>query len=126
VKKDEQSKRCKILLSEIFDKHKKLVTEMKASHKMKKDSLKLEKETLNAEIEQMITQHKVLREKVENDAWDYIERLKEKQSQELASEVDKGMKQKSELSLILTKFKNEKTAYKTAEMELDLMNKNLN
>lgn len=99
---------------------------MKASHKMKKDSLKLEKETLNAEIEQMITQHKVLREKVENDAWDYIERLKEKQSQELASEVDKGMKQKSELSLILTKFKNEKTAYKTAEMELDLMNKNLN
>ena len=51
VKKEEQSKRYKILLSEIFDKHKKLVTEMKSAHKMKKDQLKLEKETLNAEIE---------------------------------------------------------------------------
>jgi len=51
LRKEEQSKRYKILLSEIFDKHKKLVTEMKATHKMRKDQLKLEKETLNAEIE---------------------------------------------------------------------------
>ncbi len=74
VKKEEQSKRYKILLSEIFDKHKKLVTEMKSAHKMKKDQLKLEKETLNAEIESMITQHKVVRERVENDSWDFIEK----------------------------------------------------
>lgn len=108
AKKEEQSKRCKILLSEIFDKHKKLVTEMKAAHKMKKDQLKLEKETLNSEIEDMIKQHAQVREKVENDSWDFIERLKEKHSQELASEVDKGMKQKSELSLIIANFNKQK------------------
>jgi chaperonin cofactor prefoldin len=45
---------------------------------MKKDQLKLEKETLNAEIESMTTQHRIVREKVENDSWDYIEQLKEK------------------------------------------------
>ena len=78
LRKEEQSKRYKILLSEIFDKHKKLVTEMKSAHKMKKDQLKLEKETLNAEIESMTTQPRIVREKVENDSWDYIEQLKEK------------------------------------------------
>ena len=78
LRKEEQSKRYKILLSEIFDKHKKLVTEMKATHKMRKDQLKLEKETLNAEIEKLINEHKLVREKVENDSWDFIEQLKEK------------------------------------------------
>lgn len=56
----------------------------------------------------MIKQHAQVREKVENDSWDFIERLKEKHSQELASEVDKGMKQKSELSLIIANFNKQK------------------
>jgi hypothetical protein len=49
-------------LSELFDEHKKKITEMKLVHKMNKDKLKLEKETLNAEIENMITSHRNLRE----------------------------------------------------------------
>ena len=89
---------------------------MKLVHKMNKDKLKLEKETLNAEIEKMITSHRNLREQVENDVWDKMEQLKESQNQKLAAEVEKGMKQKAELTLIMTNFKK-KTAEKKAALE---------
>jgi len=41
-------------------------------------------------------------------------------------EVDRGMKQKSELSLIMTNFKKRKSEQKASELALELMNKRLN
>jgi hypothetical protein len=39
----------------------------------------------------MITMHASVRENVEMDSWDRIDRLKDRQKDELASEIDKGM-----------------------------------
>ena len=61
---------------------------------------------MSLEIEQMVKQHKDNREKVENETWEEIEAIKEKNKQELAMEVDKGMKQKSELTLIRNQYKH--------------------
>ena len=44
----------------------------------------------------------------------------------MASEVDKGMKQKSERSLIMTNFKKRKSEQKAGELALEVMNKRLN
>ena len=99
---------------------------MKLVHKMNKDKLKLEKETLNAEIENMITSHRNLREQVENDAWDKMEQLKESQNQKLAAEVEKGMKQKAELTLIMTNFKKKTAEKKAAWEQLETKNQELN
>ena len=54
----------------------------------------------------MIKSHKEERERVENETWEQIEGIKEKNKQELAQEVDKGMKQKSELTLIRNEYRN--------------------
>jgi len=56
----------------------------------------------------MITKHKQVRETVENDSWESIDRLKEKYKDDLACEIDKGMKQKSDLTLIITSYKKAK------------------
>ena len=68
--------------------------------------MEAQKKSLSLEIEQMIKSHKEERERVENETWEQIEGIKEKNKQELAQEVDKGMKQKSELTLIRNKYRN--------------------
>ena len=60
----------------------------------------------------MVKSHKENRERVENETWEEIEAIKERNKQELAMEVDKGMKQKTELILI----KNE---YRSKEREME-------
>ena len=60
----------------------------------------------------MIKTHKAERDRVENETWDQIEGLKETNKNELAMEVDKGMKQKSELTLIRNEQK-----HKQAELD---------
>ena len=54
----------------------------------------------------MVKSHKENREKEENQTWEEIEAIKEKNKQELSMEVDKGMKQKSELTLIRNEFRH--------------------
>ena len=53
----------------------------------------------------MVKAHRANREMVENKTWEKIEDIKEKNKQLLAIEVDRGMKQKSELTLIKNNFK---------------------
>lgn len=57
--------------------------------------------------------HKKNRELVENKTWEDIEAIKEKNKQELAMEVDKGMKQKSELILIKNQFRKKEREMET-------------
>ena len=54
----------------------------------------------------MVKSHKENRESVENKTWEEIEAIKEKNKSELAMEVDKGMKQKSELTLIRNEYRH--------------------
>lgn len=53
----------------------------------------------------MITEHQKVKMEVENYSWERIDRLKERQKEELAKEIDKGMQQKSDLSIIVTEYR---------------------
>ena len=59
-----------------------------------------QKKMLSETINRMIKEHKEKREKVENETWEEIEAIKEKNKEKLAREIDQGMKQKSDLKLI--------------------------
>ena len=48
----------------------------------------------------MIQQHRDRREDVENNTWEEIEQLKEKNKEALVDAIDNGMKLKSDLTLI--------------------------
>ncbi len=55
---------------------------------------------LSETINKMIKDHKNQRESLENNTWEDIEDIKEKNKEILAREIDIGMKQKSDLKLI--------------------------
>ena len=63
----------------------------------------------------MIKDHKTNREKVENETWEEIEQIKERNKEQLAREIDQGMKQRSDLKLI----KNEQHLKDSEKRKLD-------
>ena len=54
----------------------------------------------------MVKQHKENREQVEHRTWEEIEELKDKSKYVLSQEVDKGVKQKAELTLIRNEYRH--------------------
>ena len=74
----------------------------------------------------MVKSHKENREEVEHRTWEEIEDLKEKSKQELAQEVDKGMKQKSELTLIRNEYRHRDQEMETHKKHIKQMNQDLN
>ena len=50
-----------------------------------------------------------MREKIENDAWEEIDRIKEKNKVELAKEIEKGMESKTSLTFITNEFKEQRS-----------------
>ena len=57
---------------------------MNKDHQSERDEVEKKKKELSAKIETMIQEHKEERETVENDAWEEIDKLKEKNKEELA------------------------------------------
>jgi hypothetical protein len=57
----------------------------------------------------MISDHKQMRETIENDAWDKIDTIKEKNKEELAKIIDAGMESKANLTLITNDYKDAKS-----------------
>ena len=53
-------------------------------------------------------EHKDARENIENDAWDKIDQIKEKNKEELAKIIDNGMQSKANLTLITNDYKEAK------------------
>ena len=60
---------------------------------------------LKETIEKMMKEHSSLREKIENDAWEEIDILKDKNKEELAKHIDAGMDSKCSLTMINNEFK---------------------
>jgi hypothetical protein len=52
--------------------------------------------------------HKVERESIENETWEEIDRIKEKNKDELAKIIDAGMQSKAELTLMSNDYKKAK------------------
>lgn len=57
----------------------------------------------------MVSQFKETRERVENETWDRIDKQKEDDKCEMATEIDRSMKQKGELTLIMNNYKDLRT-----------------
>ena len=57
----------------------------------------------------MMKDHKDEREKIENDAWDKIDLIKERNKEELAKIIDAGMESKANLTLITNDYKEAKS-----------------
>lgn len=57
----------------------------------------------------MVSQFRETREHVENETWDKIDKQKEDDKREMATEIDRSMKQKGELTLIMNNFKDLRT-----------------
>ena len=53
--------------------------------------------------------HKDQREKIENDAWDEIDQIKERNKEELAKIIEQGMNSKASLTLITNEYKESKS-----------------
>ncbi len=64
---------------------------------------------LKEKIEVMMKDHKQQREEIENDAWDKIDSIKEKNKEELAKIIDAGMSSKANLTLITNQYKEAKS-----------------
>lgn len=54
--------------------------------------LERDKDGLSKQIEQMVQQFKDTRERVESETWDRIDRQKEDDKSEMATEIDRSMK----------------------------------
>lgn len=57
----------------------------------------------------MIKNHKDEREKIENETWERIDILKDKNKEELAVIIDQGMQSKCNLTLVHQDYKKQKT-----------------
>ena len=97
AQKEHDLNKFEMLMSEIYLKHETLMEDMHRDQQLEKDELEAQKKKLSAEIEEMIATHRDKREEVENNTWEQIEMIKEKNKEELISEIDIGMKYKSDL-----------------------------
>ena len=100
AQKEHDLNKFEMLMSEIYLKHETLMEDMHRDQQLEKDELESQKKKLSEEIEGMIATHGKKREEVENNTWEQIEMIKEKNKEELISEIDIGMKYKSDLTLI--------------------------
>ena len=57
----------------------------------------------------MMREHTQMREKIENEAWDKIDQIKERNKEELAKIIDAGMESKANLTLVTNDFKERKS-----------------
>ena len=77
----------------------------------------------------MIATQREKRDELENNTWEDIEMIKDKNKEELRREIDSGMKEKSNLTLIQNEFRvkqHEKTNQDKAKQELqEMLNKQI-
>ena len=104
--KEQDLEKFEHLMSQTYLTHEKLMDQLSRDQVLERKDLEYQKKALSQEIEQMVKSHKENRESIENKTWEEIEAIKDKNKSELAMEVDKGMKQKSELTLIRNEYRH--------------------
>ena len=124
--KEKALQKFEMLMSQTYLTHEELMEKLKRDQLLEENELKAQKRDLSQQIELMVKSHKENREEVEHRTWEEIEDLKEKSKQELAQEVDKGMKQKSELTLIRNEYRHRDQEMETHKKHIKQMNQDLN
>ena len=74
-----------------------------------------ENNRLKEQLKDMMDKHQQMRETIENDAWDKIDLIKEKNKEELAKIIEDGLKHKADLTLITNSYKVAKTTKDTSQ-----------
>jgi len=74
----------------------------------------------------MMKHHKEKREQIENDTWEKIDVLKDKNKEELAKIIDMGMQSKCKLTLIHNNFKKKRNEREGKEKEIEQKQDELN
>ena len=115
-----------MLMSQTYLTHEELMEKLNRDQIIERKDLEAQKKTLSQEIEQMVKRHKENREDVENETWENIEGIKEKNKVDLAMEVDRGMKQKSELTLIRNEYRHREQDMANLKKKISEQNTDLN
>lgn len=105
--------------------HDKLLEKMHADNELERNELEQEKVELSERIEKVLKLHKHQREDTENNKWEEIEAIKEKNKEELAERVDKSMQEKASLTLISNELQQHKNKAKGLQNQIEEMDKKL-
>ena len=124
--KENDLQKFEYLMSQTYLTHESLMDQLSRDQVLERKDLEAQKKALSQEIEQMVKSHKENREKIENMTWEDIEAIKEKNKSELAMEVDKGMKQKSELTLIRNEYRHNEQKMENLKKQIKQQNADLN
>lgn len=122
---DQQLKRFEAQLTDVYLEHDKLLEKMHSDFTAEREQLDEDKRRLSEKIEKMLKKHMEDRVKVENQKWDEIEALKEKNKEELADKIDKGMQEKASLTLIINDFRERNNRKIQFQNTIDELDKNL-
>lgn len=87
-----------------------------------------ERETasLRSRCQDLMNKHKVEREEIENETWDEIDRIKEKNKEELAKIIDAGMQSKSDLTVMTNQYKEAKSKKEETQKDIHEQQQKLN
>ena len=70
-------------------------------------------------MDKMNNDHQEMRERIENEAWDEIDILKDKNKEELAKHIDAGMESKCNLTMINNEYRAKKNEKETALRQIE-------
>jgi len=118
AQKDDDTRKFEERLNELSLYHEKIIKELRQDQKIQLDRQIQETNGLKEQIEQMIKSHKEERERIENETWERIDVLKDKNKEELAKIIDQGMQSKCNLTLIHNDFKKKKNEKEEKEREI--------
>ena len=86
--KDEEARKFNEQLNQLYMNHERIIKELQQEQKIELEQQIKETNRLKEQIESMMRDHKDQREKIENDAWDEIDQIKEKNKEELAKIIE--------------------------------------
>lgn len=118
AQKDEDTRKFEERLNELSLYHEKIIKELRQDQKIALDRQIQETNRLKDKIEHMIKSHKEERENIENETWDKIDILKDKNKEELAGIIDAGMQSKCHLTLVSNDFKKKKAEQDLKQNEI--------
>jgi hypothetical protein len=106
--KEDESKKYNERLNELYIHHTNVIKQLNAEHKIELEKQISETNSLKSKMEAMCENHKGDREKIENEAWNKIDEIKEKNKEELAKITEAGLRSKADLQLINNKYMDSK------------------
>ena len=78
---------------------------MQAEHELQKKEMDKELKQLNEQIKVLVEKNKEERKSIEDEAWDQIDMIKEKNTRELALIIEASMASKGNLTEVTGKYK---------------------